>query len=57
MAEGADDVKIELNTYKELTMESLIEGYRKNDLRKERKHEEILREKWKSEELREEIKD
>ena len=57
MAEGADDVKFEMNTYKELTMESLLEGYRQNDLRKNRKHAENLKEKWKSEDLREEIKD
>ena len=39
MAEGEDDVKFEINKYKEIiTMDSLLKGYEENENRKKRKH-------------------
>ena len=40
MAEGADDIKVEMRQFNLITMDSLIEGQKKMEERKKRKREE-----------------
>ena len=40
MAEGADDIKVEMRQFNLITMDSLLEGQRKIEERKKRKLEE-----------------